>query len=46
LLPRSATEFYSKELNLRLTFVKDAAGRVVKAIQSQDNSTIEAPKIE
>jgi len=45
IFPRTATEFYWKGAHAEVTFVKDAAGRVTKAIQRKDGTTLEAPKI-
>ena len=45
LLPKSETEYLRKAMNAQITFVKDAAGRVPRAIHQQWGPTIEAPKI-
>jgi CubicO group peptidase (beta-lactamase class C family) len=42
----SPTDFFWKVVNARVTFVKDAAGRVTKAIHQQAGHTMEAPRIE
>jgi CubicO group peptidase (beta-lactamase class C family) len=46
IFPRSSTEFYWKVVNAQVTFVKDAAGKVTKAIHHQAGQTFEAPKLE
>jgi len=45
LFPASATEFFSKDIDARITFVKDHSGRVTKAIDSRDGDVREAPKL-
>ncbi len=46
IFPSSPTDFFWKVVNARVTFVKDAAGKTIKAIHHQGGNTIEAPKIE
>jgi hypothetical protein len=42
--PSSETEFFWKAVDARITFVKDEAGKVVKAVHRQGGGTIEARK--
>ena len=44
--PKCATEFFWKVVDAQVTFVKDARGKVTKAVHHQNGATIEAPKIE
>jgi hypothetical protein len=44
--PKSATEFYWKVVDAQVTFVRDFAGKVAKAIHHQNGATFDAPKIE
>jgi len=46
IFPNSPTEFYWKFVNAQVTFVKDPAGKVTKAIHHQAGQTLEAPKLE
>jgi hypothetical protein len=46
ILPQSDVEFVWKELNARLTFVKDEQGKVTRAVLHQAGLTLEGPKIE
>jgi len=46
ILPKSETEFFWKEVNAQVTFVKDEKGRVTKAVHHQGGETFEAPRIE
>jgi eukaryotic-like serine/threonine-protein kinase len=46
ILPISETEFFWKDVNAQVTFVKDQTGKVTKAIHHQGGATLEAPKIE
>ena len=43
---KSPTQFFWKVVNARVTFVKDASGKVTKAIHEQAGRTMEAPRIE
>ena len=43
--PKSASEFYWKVVDAQVTFVRDFAGRVTKAIHHQNGATIDAPKM-
>ncbi len=44
--PKSPTDFYWKVVDAQVSFMKDASGKVTKAIHHQNGHTIEAPKIE
>jgi hypothetical protein len=46
ILPISETEFFWKDVNAQVTFVKDQRGKVTKAIHHQGGATLEAQKIE
>jgi tetratricopeptide (TPR) repeat protein len=46
ILPRTEVDFFWKDINAQVTFVKDATGKVTKVIHHQAGQTIEAPKIE
>jgi CubicO group peptidase (beta-lactamase class C family) len=46
IFPKSPTEFFWKVVNAQVTFVKDDAGKVVKAVHHQGGRTFDAPKIE
>ena len=46
IFPKSETEYYWKVVDAQITFVKDATGKVTKAIHHQDGQTIDAPKIQ
>lgn len=43
---KSETEYFSKVVDAQVTFVKDAAGKVTKAIFHKDGQSIDAPKIQ
>jgi hypothetical protein len=45
IFPKSPAEFYWKVVNAQVTFVKDATGKVTKAIHHQNGQTFEAPRI-
>jgi hypothetical protein len=44
--PRSTNEFFWKVVAAQVTFVRDASGKVAKAVLKQADQTIEAPKVE
>jgi CubicO group peptidase (beta-lactamase class C family) len=44
--PMSETEFFWKVVEAKITFVKDASGRVVKGIHEQGGRKLDVPKIE
>ena len=46
IFPKSATDYYWKVVNAQVTFIKDASGKVIKAIHHQNGVTIDAPKIQ
>ena len=46
MFPKSETEYFWKAMDAQVTFVKDAAGKVTKAIHQQWGPTIDAPKIQ
>ena len=46
IFPQSETEYFWKVVDAQVTFVKDAAGKVTKAIHHQGGSIIDAPKIQ
>jgi len=46
IFPESETEYFWKVVDAQVTFVKDAAGKVTKAIHHQGGQTIDAPKIQ
>jgi hypothetical protein len=46
ILPKSELEFFWKEINARMTFVKDEKGKVTYAIFHQAGQTLEGPKIQ
>ena len=44
IFPKSETEYFWKVSDTQVTFVKDAAGKVTKAILHKDGQTVDAPK--
>jgi CubicO group peptidase (beta-lactamase class C family) len=46
IFPKSSTEFFWKVVDAQMTFVKDASGKVTKAIHHQGGQTLEAPRID
>jgi WD40 repeat protein/serine/threonine protein kinase len=46
ILPTSETEFFWKDVNAQVTFVKDQTGKVTKAIHHQGGQTLEGLRIE
>ena len=46
IFPSSATEFFWKVVNAKITFVKDASGKVTKAVHEQGGQRLEVAKIE
>jgi CubicO group peptidase (beta-lactamase class C family) len=46
IFPKSETSFFWKVVEAEITFVKDADGKVTKAIHKQNGQTIDAPRIE
>jgi tRNA A-37 threonylcarbamoyl transferase component Bud32 len=45
ILPASETEFFWKDVDARVTFVKNQAGKVTKAVHQQWGHSFDAPKI-
>lgn len=45
IFPKTANEYFWKVVDAQVTFVRDGAGRVTKAIHHQGGRTFEAPKI-
>jgi CubicO group peptidase (beta-lactamase class C family) len=46
IFPASETNYFWKVADAQVTFVKDAGGKVTKAIHHQNGQTIDAPKIQ
>ena len=46
IFPKSETEYFWKVFDAQVTFMKDAAGKVTKAIFHKDGQTVDAPKIQ
>jgi len=46
IFPKSESEFFWKAVDAQVTFVKDSAGKVTKAIHHQAGHTLEASKME
>ena len=46
IFPKSETEFIWKGVDAQVTFIKDANGKVVRAIHHQSGLTIHAPRLE
>jgi CubicO group peptidase (beta-lactamase class C family) len=46
IFPMSPTEFVWKVVSAKITFVKDASGKVLKGIHEQGGRTLDVPKIE
>jgi len=46
ILPKAEGEFFWKAVRAEVAFVRDGAGRVVKAVHRQGGATLEAPKVE
>ncbi len=46
IFPKSPSEFFWKAVRAEVGFVRDAAGKITKAIHSQAGNRLEAPKIE
>ncbi len=46
IFPKSPSEFFWKDVRAEVTFVRDASGKVTKAIHTQAGNRLEAPKIE
>jgi CubicO group peptidase (beta-lactamase class C family) len=46
IFPKSETNFYWKVVDAQVTFVKDSAGHVTKAIHRQNGVTFSAPRLE
>jgi hypothetical protein len=46
ILPASETEFFWKDVDAQVTFVKNDAGKVTRAVHHQGGRTLEAPRIE
>jgi CubicO group peptidase (beta-lactamase class C family) len=46
IFPKSETEYFWKVVDAQVTFVKDAIGKVTKAIHHQNGRTFDAPKIQ
>jgi hypothetical protein len=46
IFPKSETEYFGKVVDAQVTFVKDATGKVTKAVLHQGGQTIDVPKIQ
>ena len=46
IFPKAETEFFWKAVRAEVTFVKDSAGKVVKAVHRQGGTTLDAPRAE
>ena len=46
IFPKAETEFFWKAVRAEVAFVRDDAGKVVKAVHRQGGSTLEAPRVE
>jgi hypothetical protein len=46
ILPKSELEFFWKDLNARMTFMRDEKGKVTHAIFHQAGQTLEGTKIQ
>ena len=46
ILPKSETEYFGTVVDVQVTFVKDATGKVTKAIFHQGDQTIDAARIQ
>jgi CubicO group peptidase (beta-lactamase class C family) len=46
IFPKSETEFFWKDVNAQVTFVKDKSGKVTKAIHEQAGQKFDAPRME
>ena len=46
IFPLTETNYFWKEVEAQVTFVKDKSGKVVKAIHHQDDNIIYAPRLE
>ncbi len=46
IFPKAETEFFWKAVRAEVAFVKDSAGKVVKAVHRQGGGTIDAPRVE
>jgi CubicO group peptidase (beta-lactamase class C family) len=46
IFPQSETEYFGKAVDAQVTFVKDATGKVTKAMLHQGGTIIDAPKIQ
>jgi CubicO group peptidase (beta-lactamase class C family) len=46
IFPKSASEFFWTAVRAEVAFVRDAKGKVVKAVHTQGGTTFEAPRIE
>jgi hypothetical protein len=46
IFPKSASEFFWTAVRAEVAFVRDAKGKVTKAVHSQGGTTFEAPRIE
>lgn len=46
IFPKAETEFFWKAARAEVAFVKDPAGKVVKAVHRQGGATIDAPRVE
>ena len=46
IFPKAETEFFWKAARAEVAFVKDSAGKVVKAVHRQGGATIDAPRME
>ena len=46
IFPKAETEFFWKAVRAEVAFVKDSAGKVVKAVHRQGGTTLDAPRAE
>jgi CubicO group peptidase (beta-lactamase class C family) len=46
IFPKSETEYFGKVVDAQITFVKDATGKVTKAMLHQGGTIVDAPKIQ
>jgi CubicO group peptidase (beta-lactamase class C family) len=46
IFPKAEAEFFWKAVRAEVAFVRDTAGKVVKAVHRQGGGTLEAPKVE
>ena len=46
IFPKTEAAFFWKVVRAEVTFVRDPAGKVVRAVHSQGGTTFEAPRME